>query len=162
MFTLHSSAIDSNAPIASRFTCEGDDVSPPLAWEDPPTNTKSFVLIVDDPDAPDPAAPKRIWVHWIRYNISGEARQIGEGAGNVPANDGALELTSDAGSMGYHGPCPSIGRHRYFFRLFALDAELSPLPPTAKRVDLERTMAGHVLATAVLMGTYEKQGRKPS
>lgn len=162
MFTVHSSAIDSNAPIAPRYTCEGEDLSPPLMWENPPANTKSFVLIVDDPDAPDPAAPKRIWVHWIRYNIAGDARQLGEGAGNAPPSNGALELTSDAGSTGYHGPCPPVGRHRYFFRLFALDATLPPLPPSAKRVDLERTMAGHVLATTVLMGTYQKEGRGQS
>jgi Raf kinase inhibitor-like YbhB/YbcL family protein len=158
MFVLLSTAINSNAPIPTRYTCEGDDISPPLSWVNPPENTRSFVLIVDDPDAPDPAAPKRIWVHWIRYNIGGEMRELAEGAGSQPLSGGELELTSDAGSAGYHGPCPPIGRHRYFFRLFALDAVLPPLSANAKRSDLERAMAGHVIATAVLMGSYQKQG----
>ena len=158
MFTITSSAFADGARIPARHTCDADDLSPPLKWADPPPGTESFVLIVDDPDAPDPAAPKRIWVHWLRYNIQREVRDLAEGAGN-PDGPAAQEAITDAGTHGYHGPCPPIGRHRYFFRIFALDGLLSSLGDSARRADLERAMDGHVLGSAVLMGTYERNQR---
>jgi len=113
------------------------------------------VLIVDDPDAPDPAAPKRVWVHWIRYNIPAEDRELAEGAGN--RSDASVpEALTVASTLGYHGPCPPIGRHRYYFRLFALDEMLPALGRKARRADVERAMEGHVLGKAVLMGTYAR------
>ena len=158
VFTITSSAFADGASIPARHTCDADDLSPPLKWADPPPGTKSFVLIVDDPDAPDPAAPKRVWVHWLRYNIPAEQRELAEGAGNANG-PGAQEAQTDAGALGYHGPCPPIGRHRYFFRLSALDTLLSALGDSARRADLERAMEGHVLGSAVLMGTFERNAR---
>lgn len=157
MFTMTSPAFASGGSIPLRHTCDGDDLSPPLQWSDPPPGTRSFVLIVDDPDAPDPAAPKRIWVHWLRYNIPADDREAVEGAGNGAQAD-VEEALTDNNTRGYHGPCPPIGRHRYFFRLSALDRLLAPLGGTARREDLERSMAGHVLATTVLMGTRARNG----
>lgn len=155
MFTLSSPAFEPDAPIPARHTCDGKDLSPALRWSDPPPGTQSFALIVDDPDAPDPAAPKRIWVHWLRYNIPADARALGEGAGNH-SDAHAHEAITDDNSLGYHGPCPPIGRHRYFFRLHALDTMLPALGPKARRAELERAMQGRVLDTAVLMGTYAR------
>ena len=153
---LQSPAFAHESPIPARHTCQGVELSPPLEWSGAPAGTKSFVLIVDDPDAPDPAAPKRIWVHWLRYNIPGGAIELAEGAGNHPSSEGEEALTDDH-SLGYHGPCPPIGRHRYYFRLSALDAVLPSLGPAAGRRELEQAMTGHVLETAVLMGTYEQR-----
>lgn len=158
MFALQSSAFAANGPIPARHTCDGPDLSPPLAWSGAPPGTESFALIVDDPDAPDPAAPKRVWVHWLRYNIPAGATGLAEGAGNREATGEGEHARTDADRPGYHGPCPPIGRHRYYFRLAALDTVLPPLGPRARRADLERAMDGHVLATAVLMGTYARQG----
>lgn len=155
MFTLSSPAFEPDAPIPARHTCDGDDLSPALRWSDPPAGTQSFALIVDDPDAPDPAAPKRIWVHWLRYNIPAAARALDEGAGNT-RDVHSHEAITDDNTLGYHGPCPPIGRHRYYFRLFAVDTMLPALGPKARRADLERAMQGHVLGTAVLMGTYAR------
>ena len=157
MFAIHATTFGADSPIPKRHTCEGEDLSPPLMWSNPPEGTRSFALIVDDPDAPDPAAPKRIWVHWLRYNIPGDVRELSEGAGNG-APVAAMEAITDAGTRGYHGPCPPIGRHRYFFRLYALDATLPMLEADARRPELEAAMARHVLGTAVVMGTYEKSG----
>lgn len=155
MFTLSSPAFEPDAPIPARHTCDGDDLSPALRWSDPPAGTQSFALIVDDPDAPDPAAPKRIWVHWLRYNIPAAARALDEGAGNT-RDVHSHEAITDDNTLGYHGPCPPIGRHRYYFRLFAVDTMLPALGPKAHRADLERAMQGRVLGTAVLMGTYAR------
>lgn len=157
MFTIRSPAFDVDGSIPARHTCDGGDTSPPLTWTGPPEGTESFVLIVDDPDAPDPAAPKRIWVHWLRYNIPADARELAEGSGNERNTD-VHEALTDESRHGYHGPCPPIGRHRYFFRLFALDDMLPPLGPKARRAELERAMEGHVLETTVLMGTYARAG----
>jgi hypothetical protein len=112
-----------------RHTCDGDDLSPPLAWSDAPAGTKTFVLIVDDPDAPDPAAPRRVWVHWLLYNIPATRTDLAEGAGNLAPLPGAQQAITDANTPGYHGPCPPIGRHRYFFHLAALDCTLPDLGP---------------------------------
>ena len=157
MLTLRSPAFEAGAAMPRRHTCEGDDLSPPLAWSDAPAGTETFVLIVDDPDAPDPAAPRRLWVHWLLYNIPAAQRELAEGAGNQAPPAGALYAVTDANTPGYHGPCPPIGRHRYYFHLAALDCALPDLGHRARRADLERAMAGHVLATAVLMGTYERR-----
>ena len=152
-FKLQSPAFAHDAPIPARFTCQGEDHSPPLEWSGVPLDTRSFVLIVDDPDAPDPAAPRRLWVHWLRYNLPSETRALAEGEGNRDPSVGE-DARTDANALGYHGPCPPIGRHRYYFRLFALDTTLPSLGPKAGRAELERAMAGHVLGSAVLMGTY--------
>ena len=156
MLTLTSTAFGHEGPIPERHTCEGADRSPPLEWKGAPPNTRSFVLIVDDPDAPDPAAPQRVWVHWIRYNIGASSTGLAEGAGGEPPVL-AREAITDAGTTGFHGPCPPIGRHRYFFRLYAMDAVLPDLGPRATRADVERAMQGHVIEEAVLMGTYIKR-----
>ena len=158
MLQLKSSAFGPNGSIPAQYTCDGDELSPPLAWEVVPAGTVSFALLVDDPDAPDPAAPKRVWVHWILYNLGPDERQLSEGAGNAPPVGGARTGINDGGTPGYQGPCPPIGRHRYFFRLFALDAVLPDLGPNASRGDLERAVHGHVLATASVMGTYAHPG----
>jgi Raf kinase inhibitor-like YbhB/YbcL family protein len=155
VFTIRSPAFAPDGPIPPKYTCDGLDLSPALTWTDPPPGTRSFALIVDDPDAPDPAAPKRVWVHWIRYNIPAETRELPEGAGNRPPSGGARDALSDFKKPGYHGPCPPIGRHRYYFRLFALDTILPDLGPNAQRKDVEKAMKTHVLGTAVVMGTYE-------
>ena len=150
-FRLISSAFADRGAIPRGYTCEGRDVSPPLAWSGVPAGAKSFALIVDDPDAPDPAAPKMTWVHWVLFDIPPAAGGIAEGAG--PA-DGAREGLNDWDRTGWGGPCPPIGRHRYFFKLYALDAMLDLERPT--KVQLESAMRGHVIAQAELIGTYQK------
>ena len=150
---LTSTAFDAGAEIPGAYTCEGADRAPPLEWMDAPAATKSFALIVDDPDAPDPKAPKTTWVHWVAYNIPAAASGLREG-GRLPA--GAREGVNDWKRGGYGGPCPPIGRHRYFFKLYALDAELPDLGGPTKAA-LEKAMKGHVLARAELIGTYEKK-----
>jgi hypothetical protein len=157
-FQVRSSAFEPDGVIPARYTCEGDDLSPPLEWSGAPEGTRSFVLIVDDPDAPDPAAPKVTWVHWLRYNIPAATHSLAEGAGNRNPRGGGEEALTHADTVGYHGPCPPIGTHRYYFRLFAMGRTLPPLGADARRADLERAMKGSVLATAVLMGTYRKRG----
>jgi Raf kinase inhibitor-like YbhB/YbcL family protein len=156
MFTLRSSAFDHESAIPERHTCDGDDLSPPLAWSGAPAGTVCFALIVDDPDAPDPAAPKRTWVHWIRYDIAADRASLPEGAGNGPPGKGERDALNDSNTFGWKGPCPPIGRHRYFFRLFALSKPIQDLGTSARRADLERVMEGLVLGTAVLMGTYAR------
>jgi Raf kinase inhibitor-like YbhB/YbcL family protein len=156
MFALTSPAFASGSAIPARYTCDGADRSPPLSWVAPPRGTRRFALLVDDPDAPDPAAPRRVWVHWIRYNLPATLSELAEGAGNRAPDEGARECLTDAGSLGYHGPCPPIGRHRYFFHLFALSQPLEDLGEDARRADLERAMTGLVVGTAVLMGTYQR------
>jgi len=138
------------------YTCDGADVSPALSWVDVPVQAKSLVLIVDDPDAPDPAAPKMTWVHWLLYNIPPSASGLAE---NVAPNDlpqGTLEGKNDWKQTGYRGPCPPIGRHRYFFKLYALDVELPDLHQPDK-ARLEKAMSGHILDQAELIGTYQRK-----
>ena len=123
-FTLTSSAFGDGQPIPVQYTCDGDDRSPPLAWDGIPQGTQSLVLIVDDPDAPDPNAPKMTWVHWVLYNLPHSCTQLDE---SVQASDlppGTKEGVNDWKRTGYGGPCPPIGRHRYFHKLYALDVEL--------------------------------------
>jgi Raf kinase inhibitor-like YbhB/YbcL family protein len=153
-FAIHSPVLSSQAAIPAKYTCEGDDVSPPLAWSDPPAGTKSFALIVDDPDAPDPAAPKVVWVHWVVYDLPADTRELAEGASeSLPA--GARAGKNDWKRTGYGGPCPPVGRHRYFHKLYALDVVLGDRGAIGKK-ELEKAMAGHVLAHAELVGTYQK------
>jgi Raf kinase inhibitor-like YbhB/YbcL family protein len=154
---ITSSAFQPNGSIPSLYTCEGQDVSPPLAWSGAPTNTKSFALIVDDPDAPDPAKPQRVYVHWVVYNLPVTATALPENASKKGLPKGAVKGKNDWGKAEYGGPCPPIGRHRYFFKLYALDAELTGLSSPTK-ADLERAMKGHVVDSGELIGTYQKAG----
>ncbi len=152
---LTSTAFAHEGPIPATYTCQGRDVSVPLAWDGVPAGTRSLALIVDDPDAPDPAAPRMTWVHWVLYNIPPGATGLPEGVGAADLPKGTLEGSNDWGRTGYGGPCPPIGRHRYFFKLYALDVVLPDLgTPDKKR--LERAMKGHVLAQHALVGTYAK------
>jgi Raf kinase inhibitor-like YbhB/YbcL family protein len=152
---ITSTAFASHGSIPAKHTCEGPDVSPALAWVGAPAGTKSFALIVDDPDAPDPAAPKMTWVHWVLYDLPASATGLPEAVAAKELQKGTLEGTNDWKRTGYGGPCPPIGRHRYFFKLYALDAVLPDLGKPTK-AKLEGAMKGHVLAEALLMGTYQK------
>lgn len=157
MLELRSQGFEHGGEIPRVFTCEGADVSPPLIWAGEPDSTQSLVLIVNDPDAPDPAAPTRVWVHWLLYNIPAWAKCLAQGVRNNELPPGTLQGRNDWGRTGYGGPCPPIGRHRYFHRLFALDTLLPDLhEPTS--IELMKAMQGHVLAEAELVGTYEKSG----
>jgi len=152
--TLTSPDFVHEGEIPSRFTCEGMDVSPALNWTGVPEGTITFALIVDDPDAPDPAKPQRTWVHWLLYNIPVHTSALPAEVGSeLP--DGTRDGLNDWDRTGYGGPCPPIGRHRYFFKLYALDTELPDQHRPTKAM-LERVMDGHVLARAELMGTYQK------
>ena len=153
---LTSPAFSPGGEIPALFTCEGRDLSPALDWAGVPETAKSLVLIVDDPDAPDPNAPKMTWVHWVLYDLPPPARGLPQAvaAGALPA--GTKQGTNDWKRTGYGGPCPPIGRHRYFFKLYALDVVLPDLGPAAK-ARVEAAMHGHVIANAELMGTYQKK-----
>jgi Raf kinase inhibitor-like YbhB/YbcL family protein len=153
---LTSSAFVDGTEIPSRFTCEGDDLSPPLSWSTTPTGTRSLALIVDDPDAPDPAAPRMTWVHWVLYNLAPDAGGLPEGVPATTPPAGSSQGQNDWHRPGYNGPCPPIGQHRYFFKLYALDRVLSLSPAKATKAALEAAMRGHVLAEATLVGTYQK------
>lgn len=149
---LKTSAFAPNEEIPKLHTCDGPDRSPALEWEAPPAGTKSLALICDDPDA-----PVGTWVHWVIFNLPAEARSLSEG---VPAQEklpnGVLQGVNDFKRVGYGGPCPPRGpAHRYFFKLYALDAVL-PLGPRATKADVERAMKGHILAEAQLMGRYRR------
>jgi Raf kinase inhibitor-like YbhB/YbcL family protein len=155
-FTLTSPAFSNNGSIPKKYTCEGPDDSPQLDWSGAPSATKTFALIVDDPDAPDPKAPKMVYVHWVVYNIPAETTRLPENAHkNLPS--GARHGSNDWKRATWGGPCPPIGRHRYFFKLYALDTDLRSLTNPTK-ADIEKAMQGHILATAQLMGTYQKAG----
>ena len=152
--TLTSSAFKQGDKIPSKYTCEGDDVSPPLAFAGVPESTKSLALLIDDPDAPDPKAPKLVWVHWLVYNLPPDSKGLAEDASRTGLPKGAVTGLSDWKEASYHGPCPPIGRHRYFHKLYALDTTLPPKDLT--KAELEAAMQGHVLAQAELMATYQK------
>jgi hypothetical protein len=154
-FTLTSPALSPGGEIPRVYTCEGSDRSPRLEWSGAPTGTKSLVLIVDDPDAPDPAAPQTTWVHWVLYNVPLTAAALPEGTGSGSLPAGTLEGTNDWKRTGYGGPCPPIGRHRYVHKLYALDTTLPDFGSPTK-TQLEAAMTGHVLAKAELVGTYQK------
>jgi hypothetical protein len=152
---ITSSAFTAGGAIPAKYTCEGKDVSPAITWRGAPAGTKSFALIVDDPDAPDPKAPKMTWVHWVLANLPADSTGLAEAVAPRALPAGTVEGTNDWKRTGYGGPCPPIGRHRYFFKLYALDTALTGLKHPSK-AQLETAMKGHVLAHAELVGTYEK------
>jgi Raf kinase inhibitor-like YbhB/YbcL family protein len=151
---IKSSAFAPNGAVPIKYTCESDDVSPALEWTGVPASAKSLALIVDDPDAPDPAAPKMVYVHWVLYDMPTSATGLPEGVTSAQLPKGTREGKNDFGKVGYGGPCPPIGRHRYFFKLYALDASLGDLGGATK-ADVEAAMRGHVVEQAELVGTYQ-------
>lgn len=152
---LRSAAFADGDPIPRCYTGEGDDISPPLEWAGAPPETRSYVLIVDDPDAPDPARPRTTWVHWVLFNVPPDASALAENCAAAGLPSGAAQGLNDWGKPCYGGPLPPVGCHRYLHKLYALDTRLSaPARPT--KAAIERAMAGHVLASAVLVGTYQK------
>ena len=155
-FILTSAAFKDGAPIPAKYTCDGVDVSPPLAWSGAPAGTRSVALIADDPDAPGGT-----WVHWVLYNLPAEVSDLPENIAKVESLDlgGARQGRNDFRRPGYGGPCPPPGpAHRYFFKLYALDMRLE-LKAGAQKKDVEAAMEGHVLGSAQLMGTYARQRR---
>ena len=155
---IESSSFAAGGEIPAVHTCEGKDTSPALVFSGVPEGARSLALIVDDPDAPDPKAPKMTWVHWVLYDMPPSTQGLAEGLGKGALPAGTREGVNDWKRTGYGGPCPPIGRHRYFHKLYALDAMLGDLgTPTKAR--LEKAMEGHVLARAELMGTYQKAGK---
>lgn len=152
-FTLESPVFKQNGQIPQKYTCEGEDISPPLDWKNAPPETQSFAIIVEDPDAPDPKAPKMNWVHWIIYNIPKTVHSLPENIHSYPK--GTCIGYNDQKRQGYQGPCPPIGRHHYHHRIFALDIIL-PEKGIKTRNDLEKVMKGHILAQTELVGTYQK------
>jgi len=152
---ITSSSFAHQGEIPRKYTCEGTDVSPPLSWSGIPGGTKSLALIVEDPDAPDPAAPKMTWIHWVLYNIPPTTSGLPEAVASSNLPPGTLEGKNDWNRTGYGGPCPPIGRHRYFHKLYALDTVLPDLGKPSKAA-LEKAMEGHTLGRAELIGTYRK------
>jgi len=153
--TLTSPVFQAGAAIPAAHTCDGSDISPPLTWSGVPSGTKSLVLIVDDPDAPDPAAPKMTWVHWVVYNLPPDSTGLKQGVSSHDFPQGTREGSNDWRRTGYGGPCPPIGRHRYFHKLYALDVVLPDLGKPDKR-KLEQAMQNHILASAELIGVYQR------
>jgi len=155
-FILTSAAFKDGAPIPAKYTCDGVDVSPPLAWSGAPAGTRSVALIADDPDAPGGT-----WVHWVLYNLPAEVSDLPENIAKVESLDlgGARQGRNDFRRPGYGGPCPPPGpAHRYFFKLYALDTRLE-LKAGAQKKDVEAALEGHALGSAQLMGTYARQRR---
>jgi len=155
---LTSDAFENGKEIPAVYTCEGKDVSPGLTWSGAPSAARSLALIVDDPDAPDPAAPRMVWVHWVLYNIPPSAKGLPQAVTPESLPAGTSQGRNDWGRTGYGGPCPPTGRHRYFFKLYALDSLLSNLDRPTK-AQLEAAMQGHIVAQATLMGTYQRSRR---
>ncbi len=153
---LTSQSFENKKDMAKKFTCDGEDISPALEWSDVPEETKSFALIVDDPDAPDPANPKMTWVHWILYNIPAAVSSLPENVKVVDLPEGTLQGLNDWKKTGYGGPCPPIGKHRYFHKLYALDIILPDLKHPTK-AELEKAMEGHILNQAELIGLYQRK-----
>lgn len=154
-FAITSSAFTPNGSVPKQYTCEGEQTSPPLEWSGAPSGTKSLALIVEDPDVPDPAKPQRTYVHWVVYNVPASATGLPENASKSGLPAGAIQGNNDSKKQVYGGPCPPIGRHRYFFKLSALDTDLSFVSPPSK-ADLLKAMDSHVLGSAEIIGTYEK------
>jgi Raf kinase inhibitor-like YbhB/YbcL family protein len=152
---ITSPAFSPNEEIPSKYTCDDKDISPALEWSGLPEGTKSIALIVDDPDAPDPAAPMMTWVHWVLYNIPPSATGLAEAVESQDLPEGTKEGLNDWRRTGYGGPCPPIGRHRYFYKLYALEVVLPDLGNPTKK-DLERAMEGHIIAKVELVGTYQR------
>jgi len=153
---LTSSAFKHQGEIPTQYTCEGEDTSVPLHWTSVPAGTKSLALIVEDPDAPDPAAPKMTWVHWVLYDLPTSATSLPAGVASAALPSGTRQGINSWKRTGYGGPCPPIGRHRYFHRLYALDVVLGELnqPDEAK---LRNAMASHILAETELVGMYKQK-----
>lgn len=149
---LESTAFSSETLIPLQYTCDGDNFSPPLTWDEVPPNTQSLVLICDDPDA-----PTKTWVHWVVYNLPSQTRSLPE---NIPAqaslSGGGVHGSNDFGNLGYGGPCPPKGTHRYFFKLYALDTQLD-LKTGATKPEVEAAMSGHILAQTELIGHYSRK-----
>lgn len=154
-FILKSNAFENGAEIPVRYTCKGDDVSPPLNWAGVPEAVRSLVLIVDDPDAPDPKAPKMVWVHWVLCNIPPDINSLTEHITTATLPAEMIEGINDWQRLGYGGPCPPIGRHRYFHKLYALDIVLEELHEPTKAM-VETAMQGHIIAQTELIGTCQK------
>jgi Raf kinase inhibitor-like YbhB/YbcL family protein len=155
LLNLTSSAFGANAPIPLKYTCEGANVSPPLAWSGAPSTAKSFALIVEDPDAPDPAKPTRVVTHWVAYNIPRPTPGLSENASKKGMPPGSGQGLNEGSKPAYMGPCPPIGSHRYFFKLYALDTVLTGLK-NPKKADLQAAMQTHVVDSTQLIGTYQK------
>ena len=153
---LTSPSFENQGDIPKKHTCDGQDVSPALAWTGAPQGTKSFVLIVDDPDAPDPANPRMTWVHWVLYNLPADAGSLSEGVEEKDLPKGTLQGLNDWKKTGFGGPCPPIGKHRYFHKLYALDIVLPDLKQPTK-AKLEKAMEGHVLSKTELVGLYQRK-----
>lgn len=152
---LESTAFINGGEIPSTYTCEGKNISPPLEWSGVPADARSLVLIIDDPDAPDPNAPRMTWVHWVLFNIPLNTTGLAEGASPEKLPPGAEQGLNDWKKIGYGGACPPVGRHRYFHKLYALDTQLHGLINPTKST-LETAMKGHIIEQAALIGTYEK------
>ena len=152
-FELQSPAFSSGGEIPAKYTCDGADLSPPLRWSDPPTKTKGFALLADDPDA-----PVGTWVHWVIYGLAATLRELAEGVptqGTVPGI--GTQGVNDFRKVGYGGPCPPRGpAHRYFFKLYAVDTELV-LPPQKTKAELLKAIEGHVVGQAELIGRYKRK-----
>lgn len=150
-FHLRTTAFQDGGSIPKEFTCDGPDVSPALEWAESPAGTKSFALILDDPDA-----PSGTWVHWVLYDLPGEARKLDEDvAKDRQLPDGARQGRNDFGKIGYNGPCPPRGNpHRYFFKLYALDRMIK-IKAGASKAQLERAMKGHILGEAEFVGQFQ-------
>lgn len=155
---LTSQSFADGEAIPKQFTCEGTGVSPSLHWSDLPGGTRSVALIVDDPDAPDPEAPQRTFVHWVLYDIPASATGVPIDGHTDSFPVGTRVGRNDGGRSGWHPPCPPIGRHRYFFKVYALDRQLGALADPTK-ASLEKAMEGHILGRGQLIGTYEKHAR---
>ena len=156
---LTSPAFKANEDMPASTTCEGKDLSPALEWSNVPAGAKSLALIVDDPDAPDPKAPKMTWVHWLLYGLPPTSKGLPEGVQKKDLPAGTMEGVSDFKRTGWGGPCPPIGKHRYFFKLYALDTVLADLK-SPKKPDLEKAMQGHILEKAEFVGLYEQKRGK--
>lgn len=149
---IESSSFAQGHPIPQKCTCEGGDASPQVHWSNAPQGTKTFALIVDDPDA-----PAGIWVHWVIYNIPAGTHELPVGMGKGTTTSAGTQGLNDFRKIGYGGPCPPSGKpHRYFFKLYALDTDL-PVKPRGTKKDVEAAMQGHILANAVLIGTYQRR-----
>ena len=153
--TLSSPVFQPNAPIPSHYTCDGENVSPPLTWASVPEGTQSLVLIMDDPDVPKTIRADGMWDHWVLFNIPPSVVGLSENAKDF---FGALQGKNSRGKLGYTGPCPPDRQHRYFFKLYALDTTLN-LPEGATKAEVQAACQGHILDQAELMGVYDRPGR---
>lgn len=158
-FTLQSENFPADGRIPAAYTCEGEDRSPQLSWSGAPAGTRSFALIVDDPDAPDPAAPKMTWVHWVLYNLPAASTALADNAAKSGLPAASTVGSNDWKRQAWGGPCPPIGEHRYFFKLYALDRVIESAAPLDKP-GLLQAMQGHVLGEAQLVGRYQKRSAR--